>query len=86
MMSFQHFVDIKVSVATIILWVVGAVTAITGVSTMYGEQKQRIIAVEQRMDRLERSQERIEASSQRVEFSLARIEGKVSSTKPHGEQ
>ncbi len=71
----QKFIDLKISVTTLILWVVGIMTTVAGVSSLYGEQKQRVLNVEQRQERIERSLDRIESSQQRLDMTITRIEG-----------
>ncbi len=79
-MSFQNFIDVKISLATLIIWAFGFFGTVAGVASVYGEQKSRVLAIEQRQDRVERSTERMEASLQRVEFALARMEGGIKAT------
>ena len=76
-MSLQNFIDLKISIATLVIWGVGLFGTFAGIASVYGEQKARVVAIEQRQDRLERSQERIESSTQRMENALARIEGGI---------
>jgi hypothetical protein len=74
-MSFQNFINLKISITTVILWFVGILSTVATVSSLYGKQNQRMDAIEERQARVERFLERIDGATQRLDITIHRLEG-----------
>ena len=75
MPSQNRVIEMKLSLATLVMWAIGGLTTVAGVSTLYGKQEQRVIFVEQQQAAIQKTLDRIEASQQRLDNTISRIEG-----------
>lgn len=71
---FQKFVDVKVSLVNIIGWAVAIIGATATISSMYGEQKQKLLYLAERQTKIELYLDRIEASQANLITMIARLE------------
>lgn len=81
---FQKFIDMKISLPTLVGWLVALVGATATVSSMYGEQKQKLLYLAERQTKIELALDRIESSQTNLLTTIARIEvewrGRISPT------
>lgn len=71
---FQKFIDMKISLVTIIGWAVAAIGLTFTVSSAYGEQKQKLLYLAERQTRIEITIDRIESLQRELNTSIVRIE------------
>ena len=70
----QKLIDMKISVVTIIGWVVAIIGLTFTGATAYGEQKQKLIYLAERQSKIEMTIDRIEILQRDMNLSMTRIE------------
>jgi hypothetical protein len=73
----QKFIDMKVSVVTIIGWVLAAIGLTFSVSSAYGEQKQKLLYLAERQTKIEITLDRLELLQRDTNLTIARIETEI---------
>lgn len=73
----QKFIDMKVSIVTIIGWVFAAIALTFSVSSAYGEQKQKLLFLAERQTKIEITLDRVEMLQRDLNVTIARIETEI---------
>lgn len=77
----QKLIDMKISVVTIIGWVVALIGLTFTGATAYGEQKQKLIYLAERQTKIELSLDRVEVLQRDLNLTIARIEAELKNRK-----
>lgn len=73
----QKLIDMKVSVVTIVGWVVALIGLTFTGATAYGEQKQKLIYLAERQTKIEMTLDRVEIMQRDLTMTIARIEAEL---------
>lgn len=70
----QKLIDMKISVVTIVGWVVALIGLTFTGATAYGEQKQKLLYLAERQTKIEITIDRIESLQRDMNLALTRME------------
>ena len=73
----QKLIDTKISLVTIVGWLLALIGLTASVSSMWGEQKQKLLYLAERQTKIEISLDRLDAGQQAMSNTLARIEAEL---------
>ncbi len=76
---FQKLIDTKISIVTLIGWGIAAIGLTFSISSAYGEQKQKLIYLQDRQAKIEVTLDRTELMMRNLTDSVIRIEAELKS-------
>ena len=75
--ALQKLIEMKISVVTIIGWVIAAIGLTFTGATAYGEQKQKLLYLSERQTKIEITLDRVEYLQRDMSVAIARIEEEI---------
>jgi len=76
---FQKLIDTKISIVTLVGWLIAALGLTFSVSSAYGEQKQKLIYLQDRQAKIEVTLDRTELLVRNLADTVIRIEAELKS-------
>lgn len=77
MLNMEKFLELKISVATLVAWIVAVIFSVGGASAVYGRLEQRVANTEKVSERIERQLDRIESTALNLTTTVTRIEAEA---------